>query len=488
MAAPVTEIAAGKHHSSTEESGARLPMRLIAQYKRLVRFRPFSQDTEEGRSLERYRRIVLSGAGAAAAKAVRTAAMFVTIPMALHYLGQEQFGLWTTITATVSMASFMDLGIGNGLMTMLAGAWGTGNQVASLRYVSSSFFSLCFIAAALALTFGLLYPFIPWANFFNVDTSLATKYAGPATAVVVTIFCLNIALGAVTRTHQALQQDYVNSFWDLLSTALNVVGVLLVIHFDEGPLWLIVAFNGTLLMATLFNGLVLWFWQRPELRPRLRECSRETANKVLRFGGLFFILQVCVAIAYQADSLVIARVLGARYVTEYNIPFRLFQIAPTLLAFVIAPLWPAYGEAIERGDKNWVFKTLRRSLWLSLAVSLPPSLLLIGFGGQVLHFWVGNAVHPTGSLLIGMGIWAVLMCVSNAIAMFLNALRVVKLQVVCSVLATAFNIGLSILLTYRLGVSGVVWGSIIAQSVFILIPVTLALPKIVQSELRPAAI
>ena len=53
-----------------------------------------------------------------------------------------------------------------------------------------------------------------------------------------------------------------------------------------------------------------------------------------------------------------------------------------------------------------------------------------------------------------------------------------KFQVATAVLMATANVILSIVLTARIGVTGVVWGSVIAYTVFSLVPVAFYLPRL----------
>ena len=64
---------------------------------------------------------------------------------------------------------------------------------------------------------------------------------------------------------------------------------------------------------------------------------------------------------------------------------KLFAIAPVFLSFVLAPLWPAYGEACARGDSAWVRRTLIRSIVLGAITVIPPAILLVIFGKPIVY-------------------------------------------------------------------------------------------------------
>ena len=93
-------------------------------------------------------------------------------------------------------------------------------------------------------------------------------------------------------------------------------------------------------------------------------------------------------------------------------------------------------------------------------------------GKPVIRLWVGSSVEPTILLLAAAGTWAALNCVGGAFAAFTNGAGILRLPALLSVIMMIGNLGLSILLTMKLGVSGVLWGSVVAQVAFMLVPMT----------------
>lgn len=106
------------------------------------------------------------------------------------------------------------------------------------------------------------------------------------------------------------------------------------------------------------------------------------------------------------------------------------------------------------------------------------SAVLVVLGLPLIAAWVGTSVQPSFGLILAIGIWTMLSAVGTAVAMLLNGAQVMRFQVVTAVLMATANILLSIALTSRIGVAGVVWGSVIAFTVFSLIPVALYLPRL----------
>ena len=106
------------------------------------------------------------------------------------------------------------------------------------------------------------------------------------------------------------------------------------------------------------------------------------------------------------------------------------------------------------------------------------SAALVVVGLPLIAIWAGTSVEPSFQLILAVGIWTTLNAVGNAVAMLLNGAQVMRFNVVSAVLMATANILLSIALTARIGVAGVVWGSVIAYSVFTLVPMALYTPRL----------
>jgi O-antigen/teichoic acid export membrane protein len=300
-------------------------------------------------------------------------------------------------------------------------------------------------------------------------------------AVFIGCFLINVPVGVVQRIQRGYQEGFANNIWQVVGSLLGLVGVLVAILLRAGLPWLVFAMAGSPVLTTILNGIVLFGFQRPWLCPQISGFTVGAARRILSTGLLFFALQVATAIGYQSDNIVLARILGADAVVHYAVPLKLFSFVPVVLGFVLMPLWPAYGESIARGDVIWVRKTLIGSLAISLLIDIPIVSFLVVFGRPLVHLWVGPDVTPSPLLLVGLGAWSLLAGLGGPLAMFLNGLEVMGFQTVCAMLMGLSNIVISVFLVRRIGVSGVIYGSIIAQILFILLPSAFYVPRLLSS-------
>ena len=436
----------------------------------ILTLKEFDTGTPEGRSKERYRRVALTALSSGGAKVISVITMLISVPLTLHYLGSERYGMWMTISSVVLMLGFADLGMGLGLMNSISEAHGKEDRRAAAHYVSSAFFMLTGMAVLILAAFALAYPHIPWARLFNVKTPLAALEVGPALAALVACFALNLPLGVVQRVQTGYQEGFVISLWESLGKVLGLIGVLVVIYYQGGLVWLVLAVAGAPLLAALLNSLVLFAYQRPWLVPRWNNATIFGANKIFRIGLLFFLLQLAMTIGVNSDNIILAKMMGPEAVTQYSIPQKLFLIPIVILTFLIGPLWPAYSEAIARREFAWVKITFSRSVVLGLGISIPMSLLLVLFGHKIITLWVGGNFQTSFSLLVGLGLWAAIIPLTGSCSMLFNAAGVIKFQLICHLSMGLSNLLLSIALVYWIGIAGVIYGSLISYCVFVLAP------------------
>jgi O-antigen/teichoic acid export membrane protein len=106
----------------------------------------------------------------------------------------------------------------------------------------------------------------------------------------------------------------------------------------------------------------------------------------------------------------------------------------------------------------------------------------------LIRVWVGEGINPSTGLLVGLALWMVLISVGTGLSMFLNGIGVVGLQ---AGLGTAMVVGklvLAVVLTNAVGLSGLLWGSVISQVVFVLLPLGFLMPRLIGRLAEPVVI
>ena len=438
----------------------------------VFRLRPFDTSLEAGRTKERYRRIVLTTLSTVAAKGVSLLSTAVSVPITLHYLGQERYGLWMTISSLVVMLSFADLGLGNGLLNAIAQSSGRDDRDSAHKAVSSAFFILLGQALLIGIVALAASQAVDWARFFHLGTDVAETEAGPAVLAFFLVIAVSLPLAVVQRVLDGYQEGYKNNFWQGAGNLFGLAALLLVVRAHLGLPLLILAYAGVPVLGTV-SCFVVEFWVlRPWLRPRLRSVERRRTHALFHTGLTFLVLNVFTLISLQSDNLIISRILGASAVAPYAVVQRLSQVAVLLWSF-LAALWPAYGEAIAREDYVWVRRTLRYSLVVALGCGTLIGLAISLFGKKIVSAWVGAEVAPDAVLLNGFAMYVLISGFIGSFAMVLNASSLAGKQLPLLGLTAVSSVLLKVLLCYTVGASAVIWATVISYGFFYCIPATL---------------
>jgi len=187
-------------------------------------------------------------------------------------------------------------------------------------------------------------------------------------------------------------------------------------------------------------------------------------------------------VAFSSDNLILAQLLGGSAVPQYAIAQKVFLMVVVLQSAWLAPLWPAYGEAIHRGDIAWVRRTLKRSVMMAAAGAGGLSAILAVLSRPIFEHWVGPGLVPSWPLTLGFALWVTLQAVGNACAMYLNGSNALVFEL-C--LAGAFLVvatPLKIVLCVRLGPAGIVWGGMVVYAFVVALPMAIALPKMLSKH------
>jgi len=446
-----------------------LILNFLLKFKKITKFSPHNISTTQGRSDERYRRIILTSGSAVIVKIFSVIIMLITVPLTVNYLGAERYGLWMTISSVIALMSFADLGLGNGLVNAISHADGKGDTKEAQVDVSSTFFILLSVAFILFFIFLLTYPLIAWNKIFNAQTPIAIKESGPTMMVLVITFLINMPLGIIQRIQVGYQEGYKYQIWLILGSLLSLAGLLISIFLKAGLPWLVLAFSSGPIIATIANGINLFAKRRLYLMPKLKYFDFHVSKKLFKVGLVFFILGLFTLIANSSDNLVIAHTLGVKSVAGYEIVKKIFMFS-MLTQFVIEPLWPAFGEAIQTRDYNWAKKTLTKALIYSISVGAILTLPLLFFGRQIITFWVGKEFTPSWLLLLGFYIYIIINNYIGVMSTFLNSGDLIRKQLMFIILTAITAVLLKVILSINFGVCGIIWATIIGWSMFYVLP------------------
>lgn len=417
----------------------------------------------EDPSTARTRNYVHQIKGAVVYKAMALLVSFMYVPLMIHYLGQEQFGVWATLLTVMSWLVFFDLGVGNGLRNKVAESLARNLKDEARLYVASGYTLVGMMAVALYVTVSLLAYFVPWQTVFN---TLAVPEETLRQTVQISAFfiLLNFWLGLVGALLNAVQQTSTVALGQLIS---NVSAWLLVFALSKSGTASLTDMAIVYGVSIVASNILLsaWFYlKNRNLRPHWN-FNTSHMRPLLAVGMQFLAIQLAVLVIFTTDKILITQLFGPQFVTPYEVVFKLFSIITFAHALISAPLWSAYTDAYHRGDVRWIRGMLFAQMKIYAGVVLAV-LVLVSGTEPIIELWVGPDLEVPLSLVAAMALFVLISTWNNIYAMFINGTGKIKMQLYTSVIAMFFNIPLALLFTRYFGmdVSGVVLATCVSLS------------------------
>ena len=338
------------------------------------------------------------------------------------------------------------------------------------------------IACLLVIALVVTYPLVPWPRLFNVTTEAAKHDSGRVAAVLIVCVAAAMPLGVVQRVQLGYQEGFLNDVWQGAGSLLALAGLLAVVSLRCGLPWLVLAVAGGPLLASGGNWVNQFGFRRRWLTPRRAHFDWGASKRLLQTGILFLVLQIECLLTYSSDNLIVAQLFESSTVAQYAITQKVFSAVLMAQGCWLGPLWPAYGEALARGDIAWIRRTLLRSIAVSALFAGAASTMVLVFGHILFAVWVHGRVPADFGLMVACAVWTVLQSVGSATAMFWNGTNVLKFQAVTGGVTTVLAFPLRIILGRQFGLAGVVWGASLAYLVAIVIPTAIYLPRKVRAN------
>jgi O-antigen/teichoic acid export membrane protein len=430
----------------------------------------------------RMRRLKQGAASSLISKGVVLAVSAISIPITVRYLGAEDFGVWVSISTTLSMLLVLDFGVANSLTNFVSEAYARDDRDHASTYTTTALGVVLVVALLLGCLAWWIWPLLHWDRLFHLSSAAEAPRVGRAVAAALAIFLVGLPAGLAPKILGGYQELRTANLFTALGSLLNLLSIILVAHFHEGLVALVTASSAALVGANLLALLWIFFFHKPWLAPSLKHVNGVAARRMMQSGSEFFALQIAGLIAFNSDNLVVIHYLGPAEVAAYSVAWRLVGYAAIAQTLITPALWPAFSEAFSRGDLSWIRDTFRRTMILTMAIAVSASLLFALVGRWIIRIWATRAAVPTQGLLLLMCVWVLISTFMNNTATVLVAKGETRLLAGLGLAAAVLNLVLSIYWVQRIGAPGVVLGTIVSYLILLVGPQTLACVRALKGQ------
>ena len=396
---------------------------------------------------------------------IRGVSMILTLisaPIMLHHVDRADYGVLLTLTSIVGWVGYMDVGLGNGLRNKLPEFLAKGDFHSAKKIVSSCYVTLAIYVALIIVIFLIVSPFIDWLGVLNSPTSDAGEIRG-LTNVVFIAFCIQFLFGLINSILFAYQMPAFQSLFTFVGQFIALIALVIQVYvFDVTSVLQIGAVNSIIPPLVLFLGSIgLFRTKLKDIAPSFKLFEFKSVGSILSLGLKFFVLQMITIVLFQANSIIIARVVSPEAVVEYNLAFKYVSLLTMIFTIVITPVWSATTDAYVRKDFEWINKTLSFSRKVCIA-SVFIGVLMVLASKFVYGMWLGRgsidiSYSTTGLIFLYIS-FEMLYKVYGTI---INGTGKVFAQMILTGIIAIIYIPLAIFLANLCGLSGVLIANVI---------------------------
>jgi len=323
----------------------------------------------------------------------------ITVPLYLHYIGPERFGVLAVILALLGYFGFFDLGMGRAVTQRMA-------RLTDAQEIDRS--NLLWTALTASFLLGLLGSVVLWLGADYMLTHVINMSEVSRQEATTAVFWLLIALplllpaSALTGAlHARLRYFEVN----VIQVTGGVVGQVLPLMVAMlGNIELTYLVPATLLARVLT--ILLLFKQCRIHAPLVGgpQIDRAHLTPMLGYGGWISVMSLLAPLLVTIDRLIIASLSGARAVASYTVPYDLVSRTMVISGSFSGALFPRLASASAEDGR---LLACRASATL-LAVMTPVTITGLFVAQPFLNLWVGIDFAWTSqgvAEVILIGVW-----------------------------------------------------------------------------------
>jgi O-antigen/teichoic acid export membrane protein len=308
----------------------------------------------------------------------------VCIPILIHGLGTDRFGVLTLAWALIGYASLFDLGLGRALTQLVARKLGAGEEreIPSLAWTSLLLMLLLGFAGSAAV-----FLISPWlaGRGLNVPVALhwetlqSFRLLGLSLPFVIT----TAGLRGLLEAHQRFR--LINAL-RIPMGVFTFAGPLLVLPFSKS-LILVVATLVVGRIAAWAGHLLVCLRVLPELG-RSIAWERSSVVPLLRFGGWMTVTNIVSPLMVTLDRFLIGALVSMTAVAYYATPFEMVTKLWLLPGALMGVMFPAFSTGFAQ-DRERTALLFGRSVKSLFVVLFPIMLCTVALAQDGLKLWLG---------------------------------------------------------------------------------------------------
>ena len=387
-----------------------------------------------------------------------------TIPLILRAVDKGMLGAYLFAWGFGFLQFLLEFGMSSALQRQVSERWTKGDRDGVDRAIACgmNFYAGVALAQVVALV---------WVAYVALPHSQFQRGTGEYTLIVrllwlqaVTAPCFGLSTVASCVLQAARRYDFLPRY-ELAVVVLRFAVLWAGVHARVDFFAIVVAQTAVQIVLSLAPAL--WVMVRELGHPlRFRGALADDYRALLRVSFYMFLIQLSIALADKVDTTILGFLLEkpGRSIAVYNVvskPFTLIRQSGWTLAYMVMP---AVASLVASGDDRALDRVKYDGTRLHVGALVPVALLAWVYATPFLTLWVGDELGTTPEAmtpLLRLFLVATIPLVLAVLVQTAFGMNKVEAVALAALGGSLVNLPLSYFLTLKLGVSGVIWGTVL---------------------------
>ena len=307
-----------------------------------------------------------------------------SMPVLIHGLGKDRFGVLALAWALIGYASFFDMGLGRALTQLVANKLGAGEEQEVPKLVWTS---LLLMLALGVLGAAVVSGISPWLihRALKIPEEMQTEVLRGFYLVGLSVPVV-IGTAALRGLLEAYQRFGLINALRIPMGVFSYLGPLLVLPFSKSVFTVIAVLVAGRVVAWGAH-LLVCFDVVPSLRYHIH-WDRAVMGPLLRFGSWMTVSNIVSPLMVTMDRFVIGSLLSVAAVAYYTTPYEMVSKLWLIPASLLGVMFPAFSTSFVRDPKRTELLYGRSVRYLLLAL-FPLILVIVTLAQDGLKVWLG---------------------------------------------------------------------------------------------------
>lgn len=318
---------------------------------------------------------------------VQVGTRLVTVPIVIHHLGLDGYGIWNIVMTIATYMRFGNVGIKTAFQKYVAEATGNGDYERANKLLSTG------CAAMFVLSVAGLVPIAifsrPLARLAGVPPEFLKSAAGAITILALIMMMTNVGAAyeaIITGGHRI---DLIRKVGTILTVA-EAVAIIIVLHMGYG-LFAMACIMGTSELVSLFCWYIASHRVVPQIRLGIQALTTSVLYELFRFGGSYQMVNVLEVVYSSVVPFAILRTFGANSAGVYAVVSRVVTSASILQDSFLSPILSGGAMVFASGQVERMRRLIVKAFKVTLALAVFPLGFIAVFGSIMAYAWTGQA-------------------------------------------------------------------------------------------------